>query len=234
MFNTTPEGKDNFQLEPIKDFPVYTPLSEAVYSSVKKSIISGNLQPGQLISENAVAAKLDVSRTPVREAFQRLAIESLVTMLPGRKVIVSIPTIQDIEDVYDIRIILEVEALRRISAKNDRIISQLENCVAQAGRSLDHDDVMGLGQINGEFHQTILSTLENCRLEKFLDSLFDTISRYRVYSLGQEDWPIQSENEHAKILTCIKNGETERAAEILRQHILRAKNILVAKVTQKL
>src|SRR5215204_2916407 len=88
------EGLDRDGLD---GFSAYLPLREVVARTLKRAILDGSLRPGQPISENKIANKLSVSRTPVREAVRMLETENLVTLLPGRKVIISIPTVQDIE-----------------------------------------------------------------------------------------------------------------------------------------
>lgn len=94
---------------------------------MKEAIVKGSLEPGQLLSENKIASKLKVSRTPVREALRRLEQETMVKMLSGRRLIVSVPSVQDVEEIYDLRLMVETEALRRIS-QDDGLIQQLEDC----------------------------------------------------------------------------------------------------------
>ena len=75
-------------IEPFDQFAAHIPLRELVAQTLKKAILDGSLKPGQPISENKIANKLSVSRTPVREAVRMLETENLVTFLPGRKVII--------------------------------------------------------------------------------------------------------------------------------------------------
>lgn len=218
--------EEEIQLEPLGEVPAYLPLREVVFQTIKKAILNGKLKPGQQLSENLIANKLSVSRTPVREAFRSLENENLVSVLPGRKVIVSIPTLEEIEEIYEIRMIVEMEALRRILPDNINIINRLEACVINAELHLKDENVEELNHINSEFHLTIISALQNNKLQQFIHSLQDTISRYRFYSLKNAKWARGSELEHVQILNHLKQGETELAVGVLRKHLSTAKEVL--------
>jgi DNA-binding GntR family transcriptional regulator len=220
--------QDDIKLETLGNLPIYLPLREVVYQSLKNAILTGELKPGQQLSENLIANKLSVSRTPVREALRSLENENLVSVLSGRKVIVSVPTIQEIEEIYDIRLIVETEALRRITPDESAIIQQLEACIKMAEVHLENENLGELHKTNSEFHLTIISALQNNKMKQFLDSLQDTMSRYRFYSLTSRVWARSSEDEHSQILNQLKQGDTESAVRILRQHLTTAKAIVKA------
>jgi GntR family transcriptional regulator, rspAB operon transcriptional repressor len=213
-------------LAPLEEFSSYVPLRVAVLTRLKAAILDGTLRPGLLLSENKIATQLSVSRTPVREALRTLGQEHLVTTLPGRKVIVSIPTIQDIEEIYDIRWILESEALRRISPEQSDVIKHLENCIERSNAILKSGNVQELKQMNTEFHTIIISVLNNRRLRQFVDSVYDSIARFRLYSLEKEGWAEAGVEEHSQIVSLLKAGQREAAVNLLREHLSAAKRIL--------
>ncbi|PLR86558.1 hypothetical protein CVD25_03580 [Bacillus canaveralius] len=220
--------EDELNIDSPGDFPPYMPLREAVFQTLKKSILNGSLKPGQLLSENKIADKLSVSRTPVREALRILETENLVTTLPGRRIIVSIPNIQDIEEIYQIRLLVESEALRSIASENDLIIQQLEECLKNADTQLRANDLTGLANTNSVFHSILVSALGNRRLEQFVDTVQDTIVRYRLYSLTNLRWAEESEAEHWEIVESLKNNNPERAIQVLDKHLMTAKKVLIA------
>lgn len=222
----------DFTLDPLDYSSSYTPLREAVYQKLKTSILDGSLKPGQLLSENLIADKLSVSRTPVREAIRILETENLVTFLPGRKVIVTMPTLQDIHEVYEIRSIVEAEALRRITTDNYALIRQMEDAIERGEEYRKQGDLKKRGEMNTYFHLSIISALENQRVHRFIDSLNDTISRFRVYYLTLE-WAIEREEEHKEIVSLIKQGNTEQAVTVLKQHLAISKDNLVNVFTRK-
>ncbi|WP_062234654.1 GntR family transcriptional regulator [Fictibacillus sp. FJAT-27399] len=219
--------EDDLNIDSPGKFPPYVPLREAVYQTLKKSILNGSLKPGQLLIENKVATKLSVSRTPVREALRMLETDNLVTIMPGRRIIVSIPRIQDIEEIYQIRLMVETDALRNITSENHSIIRQLEKCLENAAQHQDSDSVE-FAQRNSEFHSTLISSLNNRYLEQFVDTLQDTIVRYQMYSLTNDKWAGKSESEHWDIVQCLKKGNTEGAVQVLHKHLTTAKKVLTS------
>ncbi len=211
----------------LDEFPAHMPLREAVVRALKTAILDGSLKPGQLISENKIANKLSVSRTPVREAVRILETENLVTFLPGRKVIVSVPSIRDIQEVYEIRLIVESEALRRITPDQEDLIQELEGYTQAGGERLEQRDIVEVGKINTSFHLAILSALENNTMQQFMGSLYHKISRLRFYSLADREWALKWIREHEQIVAHLKKGETEKAVSVLHRHLITPKQLLI-------
>lgn len=210
-----------------EEFPSYLPLREVVLRQLKEAIIDGTLRPGQLLSENRIAASLNVSRTPVREAIRSLEAENLVQILQGRKIIVSIPTLKDIEEVYHIRMILETAAIAKIKCEQTEIINELKAYVTEAKNCLLKKDIKGLSLTNTKFHKTLIQSLDNDRLLQFSDSLNDTISRFRVFSLMDDEWAEKGVEEHHIIVCHLESGQQEKATNALKDHLSRAVKILI-------
>ena len=223
---------DDFDLEQLEYVPSYIPLGEAVFQSLKTAIIQGRIKPGQILSENKIAEKLSVSRTPVRESIRILEKEGLVTYLPGRKTIVSIPTLEDIKEVYDIRLIFEVEALRRITGKHKELIIQMEEFVRLGEKYRQKGEIAKIGEMNTSFHLSIISVLENKRVQQFIDSLHETISRFRFYYFQLESMN-ERENEHMEIVALLKKGSNAEAAALLQHHLIHSKENLIQLFSQK-
>ncbi len=214
------------ELAPLDGFSAYLPLRVAVLTRLKAAILDGTLKPGTLLSENKIAAQLSVSRTPVREALRVLERENLVTTLPGRKVIISVPRAEDIDEIYDIRTIVESAALRRIGSNRRELIARLEQCLERSRLALAKRDIRELEQINTEFHTTIISALNNQRLREFIDSVHDTAARFRLYSLREAGWAEKGIQEHRRLVALLKKGDTEDAVELLGRHLRMGSEIL--------
>ena len=214
------------KLAPLEDFEAYVPLRVAVLTRLKQAILDGVLKPGELLSENRIATQLSVSRTPVREALRVLEQENLVTMLPGRKVIVSVPRAEDIDEIYDIRFIVESEAIRRITPDRTDLIERLEACIERQEAALERRDTHALREINTEFHMIFVSVLNNRRLRQFIDSVYDSITRFRLYSLENPEWAEHGSQEHRRLVELLKAGDTDGAVEMLREHLASARNIV--------
>jgi len=219
--------KESLVIDSLEDFPVTLPLGEAVYQSLRSSLLNGKLKPGHMLSENMIASLLRVSRTPVREAINRLQVEGLVTPIHGRRIIVSIPSHQDIDDVYNIRLMVEIEALRMISHDELPVINQMEIYAQEAKQYLKQNDIVRLGHKNTQFHQCLISVLKNRRLEVFLDSLRHVVSMYRFQSLRQGQWAAESWNDHEKLVNLLKEGSLDPAVDLLKKHLMTAKEILI-------
>lgn len=226
MHNRLPvNGLDD--MAQLGDSANYLPLREVVIRTVRAAILDGSLRPGQMISENKIAAKLSVSRTPVREAIRVLQTEDLISILPGRKVIVSVPTIEDIEDIYEIRLILESEALRRITPEYGDLIQELEDCLDRAAGYLKRGQITELRKTNADFHPTIMSVLDNKTLRQFTESLYKKSERLRFYSLVDEERARRSEEEHRRIFDCVKRGNNQGAILALSEHLTNSRDILI-------
>jgi DNA-binding GntR family transcriptional regulator len=203
----------------------YIPLRMAVLTRLKAAIQDGTLKPGTVLSENKIAADYSVSRTPVREALRVLERERLVTTLPGRKVIVSMPRADEIDEIYGIRAILEAEALRRIGARPD-LIAALEDCLERSGAALGKKEVRDLERINAEFHATLISALDSRRLRECMESVLETGARYRLYSLGEAGWRARGMREHRQLVSLVKKGDSEGAVKLLRRHLATGSEIV--------
>lgn len=231
LINAVGDDRD-LEIGPLDNVPPYVPLREAVFLEIKRAILDGSLKPGQPISENKIASKLSVSRTPVREAIRILEKDNLVSLLPGRKVIVSVPSQRDIEEVYEIRAILETEALRRITPESTELIRNLERCVEEAELLRMENDIRGIAKANNRFHLTIISALENQRLHRFMDSLNDTISRFLYYSLASKGTS-EFQEEHRQIISHLKAGNSEEAVSVLRHHLTKPKHMLIEQFSKE-
>lgn len=212
-------SEEEARLAPLADFAAYIPLRIAVLTRLKRAIVEGTLKPGELLSENKLAAELVVSRTPVREALRVLESEGLVTVLPGRKIVVSVPSQQDIDEIYDIRLIVETEALRRIRPQDRKILGRLDECLEEAAAALRNNNVTALERNNTAFHMALVSALNNERLRDFIDSVHDNAARFRRYSLAEEGWAEKGIQEHKRLVTLLKKGENEAAVRLLKQHL---------------
>lgn len=212
----------------------YVPLRVSIHEQLRAAILDGTLKPGLVLSENRLAAEFDVSRTPIREALRMLEREGLVSVRPGRKLVVSIPTIEDIDEIYGIRMIVELAALRRISADDKEIIDRLDACNQRDVQAFGRGDFRALMEPNTDFHMTLIATLGNRRLQRFIDSIHDLVTRFRLFSLEDTDWAAQAVDDHAAIVALLKQGRNEDAVKVLTQHLERANEGLKRKFHESL
>jgi DNA-binding GntR family transcriptional regulator len=193
--------------------------TEAVLDAVKHAILTGRLMPGQPLIETELAAQLGVSKTPVREALKTLAGAGLVTMSPYKGA--SVRTVDDklAHSVYDIRILLEPEAVRRAAAADGAASAWWD----AAGSALDTADTAAdraeRQQANREFHRALYAGCGNDLMVGILDGLRDQTALVSTAVWTRNASWEQEAAEHRAILDAIRAGRADVAASLLEEHI---------------
>ena len=194
----------------------------AVLEAIKHAILVGELKPGRPLVETDLAAVLGVSKTPVREALKTLAGAGLVTMHPYKGAVVRIVADDQARHIYDVRLLLEPEALRRaVIADVDwqqahGALDRADACADQAERSL----------ANRDFHHELYAGCGNPLLVRMLDDLRDQTALVSAAAWRHDpafpplipSWEHEAA-EHRGIVNAAQNGEADRAAQLLKTHI---------------
>lgn len=195
-------------------------LSDAVYETLVDAILSGKLAPGTAVSELALAAQLKVSRTPVHDALRQLAKDGLVNQQPNRRAVVSRFSQDDVQDIYEMRKVLETEAARRAATRLDRAT------LAQLRKMADDLKALKRGpewlerwaDFDQEFHTAIARASGSTRL-------YQDIVRYRLLHRGLNKLVPAAEllqealNEHVRILEALEKRDPAAAARAMRAHL---------------
>jgi DNA-binding GntR family transcriptional regulator len=186
--------------------------TDFVLESIKEAILNGRLKPGQALVETDLAATLNVSKTPVREALKTLAGSGLVVMSPYKGAAVRTVDAEMAGSVYDVRMLMEPEALRRaigLGASFDEAAQALEDVSDLAGRSL----------ANRRFHRALYAGCGNPLMIQILDGLRDQAALITVAGWGIcPTWDDEAA-EHRAILAAAVRAEGDLAFELLRRHI---------------
>ena len=195
-----------------------------VYDRLKDAIITGTLRPLERISENKVAADFGLSRTPVRQALQRLEAEGLIQVVPKRGSFVSRPTVEDILEIYQIRTPLEAVCARvaaeRIEESQLALLDRLVR-VEQArgpGRAADRSL-----RAAAQFHAVIYGCSRNQRMATLLVDLQNQVHRVRVL------WPStvarlgDTWSEHAAIVEALRARNGAAAERLMTEHLEKAR-----------
>lgn len=218
---------DDLELE--IDSHSYEPLRIQVYKTLRNAILNGKLEPGKQIMEMKIAEILNVSRTPVREAFHMLEREDLIVTIPQSGVFVAgIKSKKEIDDIFQVR--MELEGLAAaLAAKNisENQINKLNNYIEQIKNCIKNNDLKKCIKIDIAFHEIIKEASDNKCLEKYLDSLFEQVTRFRSKSLNQEGRMEEALNEHRKLGKAIAKGNSEEARKIARDHIKAARESII-------
>lgn len=196
------------------------PVRVRITSILKKAIFSGEYKSGDELRLTDVAAQLGVSRTPVREAFQALAAEGLITLRMNKGAIVNIIDRKFIQDNFELRILLEGEAAARAAANQMDVGGFLERLYDMR----DHFDELNRSEyeaLNQDIHMAIWSASDNQKLKKYLMELWNGPSTGHGSS-GELLHYKNSTFEHISILHFIRDRQPEQARKAMAQHISRS------------
>lgn len=192
--------------------------SSAVAEALRRDILSGVIQAGTHLRQAAVAEKLGVSTTPVREAFVALRREGLVLADSHKGVVVFRPTIDDLVENYEIRIALEVLATRRAVPRLDQSgLSDLDRLIGIMRTAKPREYI----QLNRRFHRRIYVAAGMPRLLEYIESLRDASMAYLTMIAGsqisREDELVH--DEHVAIVEACRAGEADHAAMLMQSHL---------------
>ena len=194
-------------------------------------IIKGEYQPGQQIKEEEIAARLDISRPPVREAFKMLEAEGLVVRKPRRGVYVTEMTDKDVWEAYTLKAALyemAIElAMESISENQinelDSVVRQMENCVEN-----EPVDLLQYQQHHQSFHDRIMLISGHDRLKKISASIHNQICRFSYKSLQRRDHLKSSVCYHRKMIDAIRAKDKVSACRLMKEHVLDALKVLLS------
>ena len=202
--------------------------TEAVLDAIKRAILAGELPPGQSLVETELAQTLGVSKTPVREALKTLAGAGLVTMSAYRGATVRAIDPASAAAIYDLRLLLEPEAVRRAVGRAAAEAGPIQTGPVQAGWASAHaalqasdaaTDQAQRSLANREFHRALYLACGNSLLVKTLDDLRDQTALVSALSWEQAPSWQQEAAEHQAILAAARRGAATEAAALLRAHI---------------
>lgn len=208
------------QLKPIK----LLPARERVASALRKAILSRELSEGDDITLEGIASQLEVSITPVREAFQLLDNEGLIHLRPNKGAVVLGVNEKAIKDHYETRAILESESVYKVCSNNSDI-SEIQNAFECAMEALKENDSSKYSNYNQAFHMAIWNAAGNDKITSLLSSMWNGLSM--GHKVTEEAYAHISVNEHEAIMQAIQDRDAEKAKKLMREHITRSmENIL--------
>lgn len=196
--------------------PLVTTKADAAYVEIHRRIVEGELPPGTVLDQGALARDLNVSTTPVREALRRLEMEKLVEMSAHRDARVVPVSPQDFRYLYEVRLALDplaagLAAERATKAEIDAIV-RLANA---RGRT-----ALKQAAVNRRFHRAVYSACHNPVLVGELDSLWDRTDSYRLALLSAYPGEaVLANNEHASIAAAVKSRDADQVRALVRLHL---------------
>lgn len=198
---------------------------DEAYLYLRDAILSNQLHEDAPISELAISEQLKMSRTPIREALRELESEGLVISYPARGTFVSPVTPYDVEEVYELRALLEGWALER--SINRISTSDLEELERQFRVAHQASDWVLFHEADRTLHQTIVSKAGSKRLQDFANVLNLQVERIRRISAQDINRANVSYLEHMEIIRYLKEKDLPRCRDALRQHLKSVSNSAV-------
>ncbi len=200
------------------DFQRPRTISEGVYEHLRRELLSGRLLPGQWLREQELAAELQVSRTPVREAIRRLAQEGLVAIEANRGVSVVELGVDEAVATYEVRERLEAMAAG-LAASRITDAGRLKLSEAYAAMTALPDDATTAHlRTDGEFHRVVARLAGNPVLEELIERLNDRVMRVKLLTSDINSTSLARE-QHAEISAAIQAGDAPRAERAMSAHI---------------
>jgi GntR family transcriptional regulator, rspAB operon transcriptional repressor len=204
-------------------------LTDRVYEELVRGVVAGELRPGDKLTDRRLAEQLGVSRTPVREALQRMVSNGLADPRGRAGWTVASLDEEDLAELFELRGLLEPAAIRSIVARADpKVVDELDTFFDSFGDSVPPDRQQEYFALDTAFHSRIVSLCGNSRI----------IAAYRTVELqvdlGRHRMNLQSQDsrdatlaEHRGIATAIRNGDADLACERLNQHLSHGRTMLL-------
>jgi len=201
-------------------------IKDRVFDELKKDIINNMLLPGTKLKEEDIARTLGVSRTPVREAINRLELEGFVRLIPQRGAYVARATEKDVEEIFILRESLEGLAARLAAPRiTDAIVDKLKTCVKGFPESQDEMELFhAYSKKNALFHHTILGASGSERLIRIASDLFDYSQSFLLSPVGFADRFSVYLAQHEEIIAALETRDSSLAGNLMSAHISRVRD----------
>jgi len=199
-------------------------LSEQVYQRLKTDLHEFLLTPGQRLSEAALAEQMGVSRTPIREALTRLRDEGLVEVESKTGWFVRPIDFDRIDQLYDLRVLLELDAVTRLSQAEapEQLLAPLRQAwLLPSGERLR--DGPAVGELDERFHSALVKAAGNDEIARVHDDVTGRIRIVRRLDFTRDDRIDATYQEHARILRAVLQRKADQAKMLLRAHIEQSK-----------
>ncbi|MCL4369453.1 MAG: GntR family transcriptional regulator [Chloroflexi bacterium] len=212
---------------PAQDQMVRRGARDIVYAQLRQLIVSGELEPGACIAEKALAARVGMSRTPLRESIKALETQGFMTRLPNGRLMVASLSPRGLRDLYATRLAIERLIVQSVvSEATDGQIQETLDPIAASIRSaveVAHPEARAFGE---RFHYALAEICPNRVASTILWELKDRIALYR--KIGPDRSPgrrMQAAKDHLRIYELVRARQASEAVELLEEHIRRSQEV---------
>ncbi len=202
-------------------------LGQRVFHRIREDILSGKYKKNEELKEKTIGEELGVSRTPVREALRQLELEGLVTIISNKGAYVVGFSVEDIQDIYEIRSVLEGLCARRVAVRvTKEQLEELEENLFLTEFHVEKGHAEQVVELDTRFHEILYEACQSKVLEHALRDYHHYLERVRKVTLASKKRSTESNNEHKQILEALKERDAKKAEAYANQHILNTiKNI---------
>lgn len=206
-------------------------LQDRAYDEIKKLIQGGTYPAGTFLSERQLSQKLRMSKTPIRSALVRLDIEGFVSVSPQQGIVVREPSLQEVVDIFDIRVALETFVVRRIAGKLSPVqVERLRGNLREQSEAARAGDEQRLTELDADFHIMLCAFLGNREIERVLWTMRDKLHRIILRVMRQAPGRMEGAcAEHAAIADAVIKGKGDLAAEKIVKHLDFGKQFLASR-----
>ena len=202
-------------------------IADQIFEQLERDILAGKYARGEILSEQGLANRLGVSRTPVREAIRRLEQENILEE-SGRGLVVVGISREDMLDMYEIRLKIEGEAAARAAERISeeelaamRELLEMQRYYSERGGEGSSDQIKNL---DSQFHQLLYRSCGSMPYCETLCALHKKMTKYRMASVSKQSRALQSTQEHERILAALEAHDAKAAAEACLRHAENARD----------
>jgi len=202
-----------------------TPVSARTYEYLKSRVLSGGFNPGDRLTEEHLAEELGVSRTPIREALHKLELEGLIKSLETRGFIIPRDSNEEVEELFDLRAVLEGYTLRLICESiSEETLKQLDGYIEKGEEALRRKELDEVFKWNTKFHNTLHGLVsKRPRFYQILVNMRKYAWRCRRDTLQYPDAGKRTIDGHRKIILALRLKDPDLCERLMREHIREAK-----------
>lgn len=199
-------------------------LTQRAYKTIRNEILKGTIDGQQHFTEAFFAERYGISKSPIREALNRLEAEGLITIIPRRGAFVREFAIHDAEEIYELREVLETLVVRD-AVLDGKTLARLRKIVSAAQSFLEKSDKSGYIRTDTAFHTTLAMASSNSRLRQMLESMHNQmlLLRRQTFELSSH----LSVRQHLGILDALEKGHRQMAAKLMAEHIRAVRTTLI-------
>jgi len=195
-----------------------TTTANRAAETLRNAILSGELVAGQVVRQEVLAARLGISRIPLREALRQLEGEGFVTSVPHRGVVVEELSLEDLREISEVRVALETHVLRLAIPAHDAVSLKRAQAAIDAIDNAQ-DAIERWGELNWQFHEALYAPANRPRTLDLIRTYHAHSERYLRIHISVLKYKEKGQQEHRQLLKAVRDKDARRAMELMRQHV---------------